>query len=102
MTDELPRPVLNTLLAISQGTVFGSYDDGHMEVKTVYGTVQSVPAEHLDALQARALITFGDDDPARNMPRTLTVTAWGQTFLRRYMLANGLVAVVRKRSSPNG
>ena len=42
----------------------------------------------LAALCERALVTLGDENPATGMPDRITVTLYGKTFLKRWMLAN--------------
>lgn len=87
--DALPLATVKVLASLLCGGEFYVDQNDAMAVRLPTG-VYPVTGGQLADLQARALIRFGEDDPESNLPRTVTVTEWGRTFLNRYCLAHGL------------
>lgn len=94
MQPDIPQSAIKALAALAFATDFVLLADGGCAATQPNGMLARVADTDLAALTDRALIAFGDDDES-GTPRRLTVTAWGKTFLRRYLIANNL-NVVRK------
>lgn len=97
MNDELAPEVIRTLAALAVGSeLFINLETDALSVKLSNGEYP-ISGDHLAQLEARALVSLGQNDDA-NMPREIKLTAWGETFIRRHLLATDRVIIFRPRS----
>lgn len=95
---DLDLEAIKALLALSRAVSFELLPDGGTAANQPEGWRFRLRGEALAALEARALIKLGDDAPD-GTPRRITVTAWGASWLKRW-LAGHNARMVRTAPAP--
>ena len=98
---DLDLEAIKALFALSRAASFELLPDGGTAANQPEGwrfRLRGEALAALAALEARALIELGDDAPD-GTPRRITVTAWGASWLKRW-LAGRNVRMVRTAPAP--
>jgi hypothetical protein len=92
---DMSEAACKALVALHRADKIGVLPNGGAAAHQPEGWNYNLEAAALAELEERALIAFGDDR-GDGIPGTLTVTAWGVSWVRRFLAGNGYHQIVLK------